>query len=141
MTQLLAKLDARPRALLAPLLALLVVGGGIALAVQAATRPEPRTVTLLARDMSFYLPGDSTPNPRLIVERGERLRFVLRNETRGIAHDLEVPDADGEPVATREVRGAGETVDLTVRAPEKAGEYEYVCTLHARMMRGVLEVR
>ena len=152
MTQLLAALAprtyGRPLRLrtLAALLALLVAGGGVALAVQAV-RPEPRTVTLLARDMAFYLPGDPTPNPRLTVERGERVRFVLRNEDAGIPHDLAVPlggDArDGRRgrKATSVVRGAGETVDLTYRAPEAAGEYVYLCTLHSRMMRGVLQVR
>ena len=151
MTQLLATIDAltpgRSSRPLLPLLALLLVGGGIALAVQAATRPEPRTVTLLAQGMSFYLPGDATPNPRLVVERGEEVRLVLRNQDRGISHDLAVPDGDGgrgepgELKVTREVRGLGESADLTFRAPEVKGEYEYLCTLHSRMMRGVLEVR
>jgi hypothetical protein len=151
MTQLLATLDAltpgrttRPRALLVPLVALLIVCGGVALVVQAAVGPEPREVTLLARGMSFYLPDDPTPNPRLVVERGEEIRLVLRNEDSGIPHDVAVPfgdSGDGGRQATRELRGAGDTADLTFRAPEAAGEYEYVCTLHARMMRGVLEVR
>ena len=148
MTQLLATLDSfaparssRPRALLAPLLALLVVCGGVALVVQAAVGPEPRTVTLLARGMSFYLPGDPTPNPRLVFERGEEVRLVLRNEDRGLPHDLEVPEAGGDRKGTREVRGVGDTAKLVFRAPETPGNYEYVCTLHSRMMRGVLEVR
>ncbi|HEV8578506.1 MAG TPA: plastocyanin/azurin family copper-binding protein [Thermoanaerobaculia bacterium] len=148
MTQLLATLDSftagrssRPRALLLPLLALLLAGGGIAFVVQAAVSPAPRTVTLLARGMAFYLPGDPAPNPRLAVARGEEVRLVLRNEDRGIPHDLAVPEGDGGRKATREVRGLGDTADLTFRAPETAGDYEYVCTLHSRMMRGVLEVR
>jgi hypothetical protein len=158
MTQLLATFDdyasgrssrpaqsARKRSrrgalLLAPLLALLVACGGV-LAVRAVAQPEPRTVTLLARGMSFYLPGDATPNPRLVVDRGEPLRLVLRNEDRGIPHDLAVRAGDGERKATGVVRGAGETANLTFRAPEAAGEYAYLCTLHSRMMRGVLEVR
>jgi plastocyanin len=91
--------------------------------------------------MAFYLPGDATPNPRLVAERGEELRFVLRNEDRGMPHDLEVPEAGGDRKATRAVRGVGDTASLAFRAPETAGNYEYVCTLHSRMMRGVLEVR
>jgi Copper binding proteins, plastocyanin/azurin family len=155
MTQLLAALapltsgqPLRLRTLLAPLLALLVLGGGVALAVSAAVRPAPRTVTLLARGIAFYLPGDPTPNPRLTVARGERVRFVLRNEDAGIPHDLAVPRGEGRDGQGRKdrkvtpvVRGAGETVDLSYRAPQAAGEYEYVCTLHSRMMRGILEVR
>ena len=49
----------------------LLVSGALALAVRAAVRPEPRELTLIARGMAFYLPGDPTPNPRLIAGRGE----------------------------------------------------------------------
>src|SRR5512134_374994 len=97
-------LSSRPRTLL--ILALVSICGAAALAVRAAGGPEPREMTLLARGMAFYLPGDSTPNPRLVVERGEDLRIVLRNEDRGIPHDLEVPEGGGDRKATREVRGA-----------------------------------
>lgn len=148
MTQIRAALDhsaagrrtSRPPALLVPLLALLLVGAGGAVAVQNA-RSEPREVRLLARDMAFYLPGDPTPNPRLVAERGEPLRLVLENGERGLPHDVSVPDGDRDRRRSREVRGLGETATLAFRAPEQAGSYEYVCTLHSRMMRGVLEVR
>jgi hypothetical protein len=133
-------LSSRPRALLLPLLVLCVCGV-IAFALRAAGGPEPRQVTLLAQGMAFYLPGDPTPNPRLVAARGEELRFVLRNEDRGIPHDLEMPQEGGGRRATREVRGVGDTASLAFRAPETAGDYEYVCTLHSRMMRGILEVR
>ncbi len=138
---ILMMLSSRPRALLIPFLLLLTICGAVAFAVQAAGGPEPRQVTLLARGMAFYLPGDATPNPRLVVERGEEVRFVLRNEDRGMPHDLEVPEAGGDRKATREVRGIGDTASLAFRAPETPGDYEYVCTLHSRMMRGVMEVR
>lgn len=118
-----------------------LVCGGVALSLRAAVRPEPRTLTLVARDMAFYLPGDPTPNPRLIAERGEKLRITLRNEDQGMAHDLAVADGEGSREATPVLRGMGTEADLTVQVPDKPGEYEYLCSLHARMMRGVLEVR
>ena len=61
----------------------LLVSGALALAVRAAVHPEARELTLIARGMAFYLPGDPTPNPRLIAGRGETLRITLRNEDRG----------------------------------------------------------
>lgn len=148
MTQLQATLHAlapgspaRPRAFGALLLFFLVVCGGVALSVRAAVRPDPRALTLIARDMAFYLPGDPVPNPRLIAERGEELRITLRNEDRGMAHDLAVPSGNGSLEATPVLRRVGTSADLTVRVPDQPGEYEYLCNLHARMMRGVLEVR
>ena len=104
--------------------------------MRAAARPEPRTLTLVARGMAFYLPGESAPNPRLVAGRGEELRIVLRNEDPGMAHDFA---ALGK--ATRLLKAAGETAELTLRAPQGAGEHEYLCSLHPRLMRGVLEVR
>ncbi len=125
--------------LLAPVLVLAAACGGV-LAARAA-RPDPREITLVARDMAFYLPGDPTPNPRLSVARGEPVRLLLRNGERGMPHDVAVPDGEGGWKASGEVRGLGETAELSFEAPETAGSYEYLCTLHARMMRGVLEVR
>lgn len=131
----------RPRALVAPLVvvALLCVA---ALAVGAAARTEPggdpRTVTLVARDMAFYLADGGAANPRLVVGRGERVRFVLRNEDPGMEHDFAVP-ALGE--ATRMLRDPGTSADVVVRMPDQPGLHEYECTSHRRMMRGVLEVR
>jgi hypothetical protein len=131
---------ARPRAFGTLLLLSLVCCGGLVLSVRAAG-PGPRALTLVARDMAFYLPGDPTPNPRLVAAPGEELRITLRNADRGMAHDLAVPGRDGAPQATAVLRGVGGSVDLTVQVPERPGQYEYFCSLHARMMRGVLEVR
>lgn len=133
--------SAHRRGLLIPLLALLVVCGAIALAVQATVRPAPRTLTLEARGMSFYLAGDPAPNPRLTVSSGETVKLVLRNEDAGMAHDVAVPSFDGVRMATRPLRHAGESAEITFRAPGAPGDYAYVCTFHSRMMRGVLEVR
>jgi hypothetical protein len=118
-----------------------LVSGALALAVRAAVRPEPRELTLIARGMAFYLSGDPTPNPRLIAGRGETLRITLRNEDRGMAHDLAIPSRAGGRKSTPVLRDAGESADLNLRAPEEAGEYVYLCSLHSGMMRGVLEVR
>jgi hypothetical protein len=118
-----------------------LVSGALALAVRAAVRPEPRELTLIARGMAFYLPGDPTPNPRLTAGRGETLRITLRNEDRGRAHDLAIPSRAGAWKSTPVLRRAGESADLTLRAPGEPGRYEYLCNLHSRMMRGVLEVR
>ncbi len=120
------------------LLAGLLVGGGIALSVRAAVRPEPRELTLIARDMAFYLPGDPTPNPTLVLGRGERVRIILRHEDPGMTHDFAVAS---QAIATAPLRRAGTTAAVVFAAPEQPGEYTYLCNLHARMMRGVLAVR
>jgi plastocyanin len=110
--------------------------------VRAAARTdaavELRTVVLVARGMTFYLEGESEPNPRLVVDRGEVVRFVLRNDDPGMGHDLTLPTLGRRSELLRE---AGTRTELALRAPEAPGEHPYLCSLHARSMVGVLEVR
>lgn len=116
----------------------LVAGGGIALSVRAAVRPEPRELTLIARDMAFFRPGDPTPNPTLVVGRGERVRITLRHEDPGMTHDFAV---ESRGVATDSLRRAGTSASVVFEAPGQPGESEYVCTFHRLMMKGILKVR
>lgn len=137
MTELIRRISHRPRALLLPV-ALLVLAAVAGLALRAAARPEVRTVSLVARDMAFFVEGDATPNPKLVASPGESLRLELRNGEAGMTHDLSLPELER---STRALNAPGERDALELRAPSRPGEYEYVCTMHARMMRGVLEVR
>lgn len=145
MTELLRSLAAgkrpRPRALIVPLaLVTLLCLAGLSVGALARTEPRsgPRTIVLVARDMSFYLPGETARNPRLVVGRGEALRLVLKNDDPGMAHDLKLPSLGA---ATTILRESGTEAELELRAPREPGEHPYQCSLHAVMMRGVLEVR
>jgi plastocyanin len=133
---------------LAGLVTALVLGGLVVAALaggaSAASRRRdlgatPRQIQLEARGMAFYRIGDLTnePNPTLAVRAGEQLEISLRNADPGVSHDL-VTTASDRPLivpfsdaTTRSVRW---------RAPSETGRYEYVCTLHERMMRGTLLV-
>jgi hypothetical protein len=87
--------------------------------------------------MAFYVDGDSsTPNPTLEVKAGERVRVVLRNEDRGMTHDLAVPAVAAAMDAIR----WDESGEVTFDAPDTPGTYEYVCRPHALMMRGIIRV-
>ncbi|MEA2559267.1 MAG: hypothetical protein QOH06_771 [Acidobacteriota bacterium] len=121
--------------LLLPLLGL-ALACGVGLSARTNSREESRVINLTARGMAFYLAGDPTPNPTLILRRGERVRLTLTNQDRGMTHDFAVESLD---VATRALRRTG-TDSLVFEAPEKPGESEYVCTYHARMMKGTLKV-
>jgi len=131
----------RPQALIVPLV-LLVALLALVLAVRAAARTDPadgaRTVVLVARAMTFYVEGLPDPNPRLVVARGETVRFVLRNDDPGMGHDLSLPSLGSR---SRLLRDAGTTAELVVTMPESPGEHPYLCSLHAQVMFGVLQVR
>jgi len=108
-----------------------------AVVTSAGAREEVREIHLVARGMAFYLDADpGTPNPTITLQQGERVRFVLRNETPGMTHDLAVTDlaAAMPPIA------AGTTGVVDLEVPDRPGRHEYVCRPHSVMMKGVIEV-
>jgi plastocyanin len=111
-----------------------------ALAVMAAAscnRVAAREVTLVARGMTFALPGQpETSNPVLQLRAGERVRLVLRNEAPGLTHDVAIP-AWG--VATDPIPG-GQSTAVTFVVPRGDGAVEYQCRPHAAMMTGRVDV-
>jgi plastocyanin len=105
------------------------------LVADPATRP--REIVLTARHMAFYLEGNPQPNPTLRVRAGESITIVLRSEDAGITHDFAVRSWD---VATSLLTGKG-AVSVSFRVPDRReGPREYVCSAHAIMMRGTIEV-
>lgn len=96
-----------------------------------------RDVRLVVRDMSFYLDGQSEPNPTLTVRAGEQVRLRVRNEQPGMRHDFAV---QAWQVATRTLEDRGEEDTITFRVPVERGDHTYLCTPHATMMRGTIRV-
>lgn len=103
----------------------------------AGAREQVREIHLVARGMAFYLDSDPTAaNPTIALQQGERVRFVLRNETPGIIHDLAITGlaAGMSPVP------AGTSGVLDLEVPDRPGRHEYVCRPHSVMMKGVIEI-
>jgi plastocyanin len=109
----------------------------IAMGVARALMGEnARQVTIVAKDMAFYLEGGSTPNPVIEARAGETLRIVLKNRDRGVTHDLAVPSVE----AATDVLKWNEHDEITFDVPSQPGTYEYVCRPHLLMMKGTLKV-
>ena len=108
----------------------------ILLPLTASSRTAVREITLVARDMAFYLEGDSVPNPTIRIDAGEEVRFILRNLDPGVAHNLAI---EGWALETAPL-DADASATFRVRAPEQPGSQTYVCVPHREMMRGVIEV-
>lgn len=97
---------------------------------------QVREIRLVARDMTYYLDGQSDPNPTLKLRAGERVTFVLRNEDEGMEHDVRIRAWE---IGTGIVNGKGsDTVTFTV--PATRGSHVYSCTPHPSSMRGFIEV-
>lgn len=102
-----------------------------------AASPAPREIRLVAKDMTFYLEGQTTPNPTLRVRAGEQIRLVLRNETPGMSHDLVIKPWQ---VQTPMLAKNGEEAAVSFRVPDRTGTETYNCTPHAEMMRGSITI-
>jgi plastocyanin len=100
------------------------------------SKARAREITLVARDMAFYLDGNETANPVIDVKAGETVKVVLRNRDRGMTHDFAVPDLG----AAMKALDWNEQDDLTFDAPDEPGTYEYVCRPHLVMMKGKIRV-
>ena len=108
----------------------------ILLPLRAGTRPAVRDITLVTRDMAFYLEGGTVRNPTIRLAAGEEVRFILRNLDPGMAHNLAI---EGWEVETAQL-DVDASASLRVRVPEQSSRQAYVCAPHREMMRGVIEV-
>jgi hypothetical protein len=106
------------------------------LPMMGLSREHDREVRLLAIDKTFYLDGQSAPNPTLKVHPGERIRLVFRNEDDGMRHDVRIREWN---VSVPPISGRGERV-VTFRVPDVHGVASYACTPHSSSMRGSIEV-
>ena len=104
--------------------------------VIATPRTAQREIVLVTRDMAFYLEGSNTPNPTLVLRRGEEVRVIVRNQESGITHGFGVASLG----ALVDQIDPGATESLWLQAPADPGRHEYVCPPHAQMMRGVVLV-
>ena len=116
--------------------AILVVG--LLLPVTAERRDQSmRQVTIVARDMAFYIEGSSTPNPTIRVKAGEQVLITFRNDEPGMTHDFAISAWN---VSTRAIKGGGAADRLIITAPTRPGRSEYTCRPHPVMMRGAVIV-
>jgi plastocyanin len=124
---------------IAAMVAGVVAVAAVAAATLVADASQPtHAFTLVARDMAFYLADGGQPNPALEIPAEESVRLTMVNRDAGIDHDLAVESLG---VASPAVPGDGSSTSIEFRAPREPGEYEYLCRLHGRMMRGKLVVR
>ena len=116
--------------------AFVAVGLAALMPLVANPRTGPREIVLVARDMGFYLEGSTERNPTIVVKASEEVRIVVKNQDAGITHGFAVTPLR----ASIDRIGPGSTETMKLRAPKRAGRYEYVCPPHAQMMKGLLLV-
>jgi plastocyanin len=95
-----------------------------------------REIRLVAQNMTFYVDGETAPNPTLHARPGERIKLVFVNADTGMSHDFAIR---AWSIGTRVLAGKGQdAIEFTV--PETRGSHAYSCTPHSAMMGGMIEV-
>jgi plastocyanin len=113
--------------------ALLLVGWVNSDASSTGKMPEDniREIVLEIRNMAF---GDN--NPTLYLKPKETVRFVILNLDTGMKHNFLIQET---AVATK-ILDYGEKEAVLFTVPSEEGELDYLCSLHALMMRGRLVI-
>jgi plastocyanin len=113
------------------------VSGAVMLPRIVSSREAVRDVTVVVRNMAYYVDGENAPNPALRFAAGEQVRLTLRNEDRGMSHDFSVKSWG---VATKVLDGKGQDT-VTFRVPRGSnGSTSYTCTPHTAMMNGAIVI-
>lgn len=97
-------------------------------------------IQLVAQCMSFRLAESlddpkAPDNPVLRMRAGRTVEIVVRGADQGMKHDLAIP----ELALRTPLLDLGDTAVLRFTAPAP-GTYEYLCTMHPRVMRGQIVV-
>jgi hypothetical protein len=119
------------------LVALAVAASVTALSPIVWTRGDVREVRVVARGMQYHVDGVAEPNPVLRFGPGEQVRLSLRNEDKGMTHDLRIPEWN---VGTTIV-AFGEEDAFSFRVPDGPRSLQYACTPHSAMMGGEVVVQ
>ena len=88
------------------------------------------TVVVVAKDMKF-----NQTNPTIYIRPGTKIRLILRNEDPGMRHDLVLEALGLETPILK--KGESAILEFVV---EDEGLFEYICSLHPVLMRGILMV-
>ena len=105
--------------------------------IASSSRDDVREVSVVVRDMAFYVDGAPEANPILSLRAGERVRLRVRNEDAGMRHDFTIR---AWTVSTKMLEDRGEEDVVEFRVPDTRGSQTYQCTPHPGMMTGTVRV-
>ena len=101
--------------------------------IVSSREEDARAITVVVRNMTYYVEGNDIPNPSLTFAAGEQIRLTLRNEDPGMSHDFNITSWN---VSTKVLDGKGQDT-VTFRVPSQSdAPATYTCTPHSAMMSG-----
>lgn len=90
------------------------------------------------------LPAAAMSHNVVVLNQGVDARAFSIASASHKDNDYIDPAQEGDVLAHTKLAAGGETVEVTFNAPDKAGDYEYVCTFPGHFvsgMKGVLKVQ
>jgi azurin len=134
--------------------------------ILAGASDPPRTITVVGTDDMKYSVTTITAKPRetiqirltskgkipkvamahnvVLLKIGTNIDKLLADGAAHRATDFIAPASMGAVIAKTAMAGPGETVQVTVKVPEKPGRYPYICTFSGHYqagMKGTLVVK
>ena len=131
-TRLMNRLDSMSLYARVGLLLLCTAGAGAFLPHIVDSREQAEEIRVVAKNMTYYANGTGDANPAIQLTPGRLVRITLRNDDRGMQHDLAIP-AFG--VGTG-IIDYGTEKSFTFRVPDRPATATYTCTPHSAMMSG-----
>lgn len=111
--------------------------------VEEITAKAGEEITIKLTTVS-NLPAAAMSHNVAVLKEGVDARAFSLSSAQHKANDYIDPAKENEVIAHTAMAAGGETVEVTFKAPSKAGEYEYVCTFpghYVSGMKGVLKVQ
>jgi len=90
------------------------------------------------------LPAAAMAHNVAVLKEGVDARAFSMSSAQHKDNDYIDPAKEDEVIAHTDMAAGGKTVEVTFKVPEKAGDYEYVCTFPGHYisgMKGVLKVK
>lgn len=90
------------------------------------------------------LPAKAMSHNVVVLKEGVNANEFSKASATHADNDYIDPAKEGDVIAHTDMAAGGETVEVTFKAPDKAGNYDYVCTFPGHFvsgMKGVLVVK
>ena len=106
--------------------------------LRAVDSEAERELTIVARQMAFYVNGNPQPNPSIVFLPGEQIAIDFINRDRGVAHNFVIPAWN---LRTDLLKGDGSSERLLFQVPLEPAKTDYTCSIHPTMMTGQVRIR
>jgi azurin len=109
-----------------------------------AIKAQPGETLKVVLQSKATMPKTTTAHNFVLLAQGTNVAAFLKAGTLNKNTDFIAPDQKDRVIASTPLAGPDETVEVTFKAPDRPGTYEFICSFpghYALGMKGTLTVR